>query len=138
MIFDSSLLIAAMASFVAGVLGYIIARLWIRPIVRYNITKRRLGQELNQYQAGSENASSSGEKGRPNSNSETLRRARKHAMDLTACYRHDIPYWYRLLLDSRGESPSEASGQLTNLSKIRERGTVIHRLTTVRRSLHLK
>lgn len=137
MIFDSSLLIAATASFVAGVLGYIIARLWIRPIVRYNIAKRRLGQALNRYQSESEDASSSGEKDRRN-NTESLRRARKHAMDLTACYSHDIPYWYRLLLDSRGESPSEASGQLTNLSKIRERGLMIGRLDKVRRSLHLK
>ena len=137
MIFDSSLLIAAMASFVAGVLGYIIARLWIRPIVRYNIAKRRLGQELNRYESRSEDMSSSGEKGRRN-DTESLRRARKYAMDLTVCYSQDIPYWYRLLLDSRGESPSEASGQLTNLSKIRARGMMIGRLDKVRRSLHLK
>jgi hypothetical protein len=48
---DSSLLIAAGASFIAGLLGYIIARLWIKPIARYHITKRKLDQELTQYLA---------------------------------------------------------------------------------------
>jgi hypothetical protein len=40
-------------------------------------------------------------------------------MDLVSCYDAEIPYWYRLLLDSRQESPTEASGLLTNLSKLR-------------------
>ena len=48
---DSSLLIAAGASFIAGLLGYIIARLWIRPIVRYHITKRKLDHVLTRYLA---------------------------------------------------------------------------------------
>ena len=138
MIFDSSLIIAAMASFVAGVLGYIIARLWIRPIVRYNITKHRLCQALDQYQASSEDTLPSAEKGRPKNGSETLHRARKHAMDLAACYSQDIPYWYRLMLDSRGESPSAASGQLTNLSKIGDRVQMRCRIDKVRQFLHLK
>lgn len=42
---DASLLVAAGASFAAGALGYIIARTWIKPIVRYSMTKRRIDHE---------------------------------------------------------------------------------------------
>ena len=48
---DSTLLIAAGASFLAGLLGYVMARLWIKPIVRYTITKRKLDRELTRYLA---------------------------------------------------------------------------------------
>ncbi len=46
---DLSLLIAAGASFVVGLLGYIIVRFWIKPIVRYTSTKRKLNHELTRY-----------------------------------------------------------------------------------------
>ena len=138
MIVDSSLLIAAAASFIAGVLGYIIARLWIKPMVRYNLLKRRLDQALAAHSkhvvAVSEGQSSSGRDGQV----DALREARKHAMDLVACYNQDIPYWYRLLLDSRSESPAEASGRLTNLSKIKDREQIFQMIDAVKQSLRLK
>ena len=118
---DSSLLIAAGASFVAGVMGYIIARLWVKPILNYQITKRRLGAQLtrylNQMPPSSEN---SGSTNAPSDAGKMLQSARKLAMDLLSKYTNEIPYWYRLLLDSRQESPTRASGLLTNLNKIRD------------------
>lgn len=138
MILDSSILIAAVASFIAGVLGYIIARLWIKPIVRYNLLKRRLGQALAAYSkhvaAISENQTSPGRNG----HFDALREARKHAMDLVACYNQDIPYWYRLFLESRSESPAEASGKLTNLSKITDGEHISRRIEAVKQSMRLK
>lgn len=133
---DSSLLIAAGASFVAGIMGYIIARLWVKPIVSYNITKQKLDAELTRYldriptlpgAAPTRNDPSAGET--------NLRSARKHAMDLLSLYSTEIPYWYRLLLDSRRESPTRASGLLTNLSKIQDPQQRRSRIDAARKEL---
>ena len=135
---DSSLLIAAGASFVAGVMGYIIARLWIKPIVGYNITKRKLDAQLSRYLAqipespaavGGSNDSSAG--------AEALGSARKLAMKLLSHYNGEIPYWYRLFLDSRQESPTQASGLLTNLSKIKDPQQRRSRIEAAKKELKL-
>lgn len=135
---DSSLLIAAGASFIAGLLGYIIARLWIKPIVRYNITKRKLDQALTRYIAIIKDVAGTENQEKPNRDDTTLRMARKHAIDLVSCYGADIPYWYRLLLDSRKESPAEASGLLTNLQKIRDQEQVRSRIDRVLKIMGLR
>ncbi|WP_372683494.1 hypothetical protein [Desulfosarcina sp.] len=128
---DSPLLIAAGASFIAGLLGYIIARLWIKPIVRYNLTKRKLDRELTRYLVQM-NASTGPEEPVGHHRDTMLRAARQHAVDLVACFHEEIPYWYRLLLESRKESPTEASGLLTNLSKIRNSEQVMRRIERAR------
>lgn len=136
---DSSLLIAAGASFIAGLLGYIIAMLWIKPIARYHITKRKLGHALTQCLVKMNATAGSGEKsdkGRPVDI--LFKNARKQAMGLVSCYDGEIPYWYRLLLDSRRESPTEVSGLLTNLSKIRDREQVIRRIKRAQKTLGLQ
>jgi hypothetical protein len=130
---DSTLLIAAGASFIAGLLGYIIAILWIRPIVRYHITKRRLDHELTRF-LEQINAPTGSEK----LADKTLGIARTHAMDLFSCYGASIPYWYRLLLDSRNESPAEASGLLTNLSRIGDIELVKKRIDRARKAMRLR
>ncbi len=135
---DSSLLIAAAASFLAGLLGYIIARLWIKPIVRYNITKRRLDQELAQYLAHRIEGGVPDDNQEKQPNDTTLRTARKHAMEMVSCYGTDIPYWYRLLLESRQESPTEASGLLTNLSKLHDPEQVKRRIHSARKAIGLQ
>jgi hypothetical protein len=118
---DSSLLIAAGASFVAGAMGYIIARLWIKPIASYNITKRKLDAELSRcLEQIPALPGAAPTKNDPAAGAANLRSARKHAMDLLSLYSTEIPYWYRLLLDSRQESPTQASGLLANLSKIQD------------------
>jgi hypothetical protein len=134
---DSSLLIAAGASFVAGLLGYIVLRLWIKPILGYNLTKRKLDHELTHYVAQLKSTADSDQPTPRKRGDATLQTARKHAMDLTACYGSEIPYWYRLLLDSRKESPSEASGLLTNLSKIQDSERVKSRIHEARKALGL-
>lgn len=135
---DSSLLIAAGASFVAGLLGYIIARLWVKPIMRYRITKRKLDHELTHYLARMDEAAEPEKRFTRGGGDATLRTARQYAMDLVACYSADIPYWYRLLLDSRKESPSEASGLLTNLSKMQDPQQVKSRIDNARKVMGLR
>ena len=134
---DSPLLIAAGASFIAGLLGYIIARLWIKPIVRYNITKRKLDQELARYLAQMNQSTGPVEPVAQNRDAMILRTARQHAVDLVSCFGSEIPYWYRLLLESRKESPTEASGLLTNLSKIRNCEQVKNRIERARKIMGL-
>ena len=135
---DASLLIAVGASFTAGLLGYIIVRLWIKPVARYAITKRKLGRELSSYMVKVNPTEGSEKKNQPNRNDARLKVARKHSMALDACYTKEIPYWYRLLLDSRQESPAEALGLLTNLSKIKDRRQIENRIAKVRLTLRLK
>jgi hypothetical protein len=135
---DSSLLIAAGASFVAGLLGYTIVRMWVRPVLRYTMGKRRLERELTRYQAHINSADRHSKSVRPKPDAAALKAARKQAMQLVTCYNKEIPYWYRLLLDSRQESPAEASGLLTNLSKIRGREAIDARMAKVRQSMRLR
>jgi len=132
---DSSLLIAAGASFVAGLLGYIIVRFWIKPIARYTSTKRKLNHELARYLAHMSETAGSEKKKTQNRGKPTLRNARKYTMTLASCYGEEIPYWYRLLLDSRGESPTEALGLLTNLSKIRDHEQIKDRIDRARKKM---
>lgn len=134
--FDSSLLLAAGASFVAGLVGYIIVRLWIKPIVRYATTRRKATRELSRYREWMEAIVDARNPAGPAKGADRcLKNARKHAMDLTSCYTKEIPYWYRLLLDSRKESPAEVSGLLTNLTKIRDKQQVLHKITRAQQIL---
>lgn len=135
---DASLLIAAGASFIAGLLGYTIIRLWIKPVARYTLTKRKLGRELSLYMLKVNETDGNERKIRLNRNDARLHAARKHTMALDACYTKQIPYWYRLLLDSRRESPAEALGLLTNLSKIKDRQQIKTRIDKVRHALRLR
>jgi len=135
---DSSLLIAAGVSFVVGLLGYIIVRFWIKPILRYTTTKRKLNHELTRYLAQMSETAGSEKKKTQNRGRPVLRNARKHTMNLVSCYGEKIPYWYRLLLDSRGESPSEALSLLTNLSKIRNQEQIKDRIDRARKKMGLE
>ena len=58
-------------------------------------------------------------------------------MDLAACYGTDVPYWYRLLLDSRKASPTHVLGLLTNLSKIKDQEQVKNRIDRARKAIGL-
>ena len=115
---DSTLLIAAGFSFVLGLLGYFIVRFWIKPIGRYTAARRKLNHELTRYLEIMETTGTAGKKALKR-NTE-LKNARRHSMVLASCYREDIPYWYKLMLDSRGESPVDALNLITNLARIRD------------------
>lgn len=132
---ETSLLLGVCASFLTGVMGYIIARHWIRPIVRYNIIKQRLNNELTRCLSAGESADNTGTD--PTSQAQLLKSARKHNMELVS--RHsELPYWYQYLLTSRMESPFEALGLLTSLSNIKDCQQKEDRIQDVRKKLNLK
>ncbi len=137
---DQSLLIAAGASFIVGLIGYIIVRQWMIPILRYTLTRRKLDRDLKHYQTlvGRQPASDADNKRLRQRVQKVTLSARRHAMTLVSCYTNDLPYWYRLLLDSRQESPSEASGLLTNISKMKDAEQIANRMQKVRRAMRLK
>jgi hypothetical protein len=130
---DSSLLIAAAASFVAGLVGYIIVRMWIKPIVGYMLVKRKFDRELRSY---SMQFDPDGEQNNSSARS-FLKKARAHAMNLDTRYNSDIPAWYRLLLVSRGESPVAALQALGPLSKIKDGKQIEVRISRARKALRL-
>ena len=135
---DSSLLIAAGASFVVGMTGYIIIRFWIKPIARYTTTRRRLNRELTRFlsKINKTTGFKKDEKLKAQKLSNpTLRNARQYTMTLVSCYNDEIPYWYRLFLDSRGESPADALGLITNLTKIRDPKQIKDRIDRARKKL---
>lgn len=133
---DTSLLIAAGASFVAGLLGTIIAKLWIQPIARHIKIKRKLESALIDYLARMESTAAGPDPLKKCKQAHaTLRSARQHAMDLVSCHQAEIPYWYRLLLESRQVAPNEALGLLTNLDKIRDLRQVRKRIRSAREAI---
>jgi len=134
---DSSLLIAAAASFMAGLLGYIIARLWIKPIVGYQLTKRKLGRELTRFIEQIAAGGQSGRSGPAGHAQAFLKQARRLAMDLEARYTADIPAWYRLLLVSRGLSPEKALVLLGPLSKLKDGQQISARVDEIRKTVGL-
>ena len=132
---DPALLMAAGASFLAGLFGYIIAKMWIKPIVRYNTLKHRLDRELASSMGGATDAGAA----RPlRIDAAQLRAARQTAMALVSSFNADLPPWYRIFLASRLESPAEASGLMTNLAKIGDPAQVAGRINLVREKLRLK
>ena len=134
---DPSLLIAAAASFMAGLLGYGIAKLWIKPIVGYNIEKRRLDREISRYLRRLENV----EKTQASANDPEVREIskamRKSVTNLAARNSTELPAWYRIFLVSRKESPDKAMKLLAPLSKIKDLHQIQERVDQARKALRL-
>jgi hypothetical protein len=106
--------IAAIISFVIGLFGYIVVRFWVLPIGRYIRVKRRFASDLDALmdilQAGpSHNI------GNPQLKDRQLS-LRCNASHLSSVYRNELPYWYRLFLESRKEKPLEAAESSMRLS----------------------
>ncbi len=136
---DTALLAAAAASFLAGLLGYVIIRMWVRPITQYQLIKRRLDRHLTRYSTQlSDDGAVGGLETKARQSAATLRSARRDARDLGTCYREQLPYWYRLLLESRNTAPTEIEGLLTNLHKINDQQQVQARIAQARRVAGLR
>ena len=102
---------AAFVSFVLGATSYIIIRFWVLPIYRYRKRKQAVAATLSRYQA---TRGARGSDGVPFGDlSATLR---KQAAQLSDSFELEVPHWYRMLLNSRGESPAEAVRLLTKMS----------------------
>ncbi|MBI5894528.1 MAG: hypothetical protein HZB24_00430 [Desulfobacterales bacterium] len=107
---------AALLSFIAGVCGYIIARFWIMPIGRYRRTKQQLLRELQSYLQTLPAEESIRLK--PGTDTPHLLQIRQLGLKLVEVHNLELPYWYRLVLVTRKESPQEAFDPIQRLEKM--------------------
>lgn len=105
---DPVYLVGMGISFVLGAFSYIIIMFWIRPISRYKKIKKHVLSDLDLYKDSDENKMD-------NTIKETVR---KHSVKLSDSYTLEVPHWYRMVLDNRGELPVEASKHLMKMSNI--------------------
>ena len=104
-------------SFITGSLGYIIIQFWIRPISGYRKIKNKVALII-KYYSNSKNNEDIDEKIK--SQMKEWNKANKQSsVELSASYNEILPNWYKMLLDSRGESPIDASKHLMILSNTR-------------------
>ena len=109
--------IVAIISFFFGIFGYVITQFWLRPILRYRQLKRQVASDLAGYAMAE--TIEGGDKKRGQQTRDRLAAIRQHSDELSSSYSYDLPPWYRLVLQRRGESPVEASKQLMKLSNTR-------------------
>ena len=127
--------IASLASFMVGLFGYIIVRFWILPIGRYLRVKGRLASDIKVLLDMSRSA------GPPNNDSAQIQDRRvavgRHCSDLATIYKNDLPYWYRLYLESKKEQPLEAVQYSMRLVNTRKQEHVLRQANEIKQLLRL-
>ncbi|MBU0769452.1 MAG: hypothetical protein KJ687_10205 [Proteobacteria bacterium] len=128
--------VAASISFVIGIVGYIVVRFWILPIARYKRVKSRFASDiralLEMLQA---------EQPRNTENSQIQDRQvslRRCSSDLVSIYQDELPYWYRLYLESKKEQPFEAVESSMRLSNTRKLEHAFRQADEIKGFLRLK
>jgi len=128
--------IASLFSFIVGLLGYIIIRFWILPIRRYLNIKDRLASDIGAFldmlQA---------DRPQNNESSQIPDRGlsvRRHCSELISIYQNELPYWYRLYLESKKERPLEASKFLMRLANTRKQKHAFRQADEIKRLLRIK
>jgi len=128
--------VAAFFSFVFGLLGYIVVRFWILPIGRYIRVKDRFASDLRTLLDMLQN-----EQPYHTENSQIQdRRAslRRYSSDLVSIYQKELPYWYRLYLESKKEQPLEAAEFSMRLSNTRKLEHAFRQADEIKGFLRLK
>lgn len=108
---------ALILSFIAGAMGYIIVRFWLIPIARYRQAKKALIASLERCARKLADDDVKDHKNLPGK--KLLREMRQLNTRLIEVHELELPYWFRLLLMTRNESPnaaSEAIERMENLS----------------------
>ena len=124
--------IVAIISFFFGVFGYVIVQFWLRPIFRYRQLKQQVASDVKEYARA---VSAGGPDKAADDRQAALRR---HSDELSSSYSYDLPPWYRLVLQRRGESPVEASGYLMKLSNTRNPEHAKAHVEKIRASLKIE
>jgi hypothetical protein len=128
--------IASLISFIVGLLGYIIIRFWILPIGRYLTMKRRLASDIRALLDMLQT-----ERPRNIESSQIQDRgvsARRHNSELISIYQNELPYWYRLYLESKKERPLEASKFSMRLTNTRKQEHALRQANEIKRLLRIK
>ena len=128
--------IAALISFIVGLFGYIIIRFWILPINRYLKIKDRLSSDMNALldMLRAEQPQNN-EAAKIQSRRVSVRR---HCSNLVSIYQNDLPYWYRLYLESKKEQPLEAAKFSMRLANTRKQEHALRQVTKVKQLLRIK
>lgn len=128
--------IAAFISFMVGLLGYIITRFWIIPIRRYITVKGYLATDI---RALLDILSDEKVQNKKTIQIQPLQvSVRRHSSDLVSICQNDLPYWYRLNLESKKEQPLEAAKSLMRLANTRKREHVVRQADEIARLLRMK
>jgi len=128
--------VAAFFSFVFGLLGYIVVRFWILPIGRYIRVKDRFASDLRTLLDMLQN-----EQPYHTENSQIQDRRdslRRYSSDLVSIYQKELPYWYRLYLESKKEQPLEAAEFSMRLSNTRKLEHAFRQADEIKGFLRLK
>jgi len=128
--------VAALLSFIAGLLGYIIIRFWILPIGRYVKIKGRLASDIGALLDMLQDDQPENNQGaRIKDRGVSVRR---HCSDLVSIYQNDLPYWYRLNLESKKEKPLEAAKFSMRLANTRQSEHALQQVNEIKRLLRIK
>ena len=128
--------VAAFISFIIGLLGYFVVRFWILPIGRYIQVKGRFASDLRTLLDMLK-----AEQPYKTENSQKQDRQvslRRHSSDLISIYQNELPYWYRLYLESKKEQPLEASESSMRLSNTHKLEHAIRHADEIKGFLRLK
>jgi hypothetical protein len=122
----------ALFGFVVGVIGYITFKFWLLPIREYRRLKTLIKADIKYHTTSiSENVWNAEKKKR-------FQKVRKNILDLTDCYDHEIPVWYKIVLSRRRESPHEAAKHLMDLVNVQDGTHVLNRLEKAGAALLIK
>ena len=126
--FSSPVGIAAILSFFIGSFGYVIARMWVQPLLRYRLLKSRVRTLMNTAESLSAKSGATALPGKE---------IRKTAAKLADCYNKALPQWYQLMLSNRNESPDTAVADLMALANVKDQQHAPKRIANVRRALRI-
>ena len=122
---DPVLIGGVLAGLAMGSCGYVLFRFTWRPIRRYGRLKKQIEAIVGP--------------GRPDEVPAADRdRLRQLAVDLHALTMDELPHWFQLALQRRGESPEEAVRQIQSLVNCRDQAALEKRRQAVCRSLGIK
>jgi hypothetical protein len=125
--------IAMGASFVLGVMGYIILMFWVRPILKYLKTKHGVAASCHTYQKMK--ADDTGDTEVRKWLSESAHNHRRYADALLSSLYEELPRWYIMLLDSRKNSPADAAKLLMALSNTHDVNHAARQIERIKQAL---
>ena len=128
--------VAAFASFVVGLFGYIVVRFWVLPIGRYIRLKSRFASDLRALLDMMQT-----EQPWNTENSQIPERQislRRGSSNLVSIYQNELPYWYRLYLESKKEQPLEAAESSMRFSNTRKLENAFRQADEIKGFLRLK
>jgi hypothetical protein len=131
----NSMHFAVAFSFLVGVLGYIIAHFWLRPIEQYKKQKHSLKNELDLFEGLLDRYDI--QTWKESTALDLLHSVCRAATVMTEVYTTKLPYWYKLVLGRRGETPIKAAAPIIALSNIRHPEHARIRLQQVRKALQI-